>query len=177
MIRSTLVQVMTWCRQATSHYLSQCWPRSLLPYGVTRPQWVNTDLHKVSWLFTLCSKNQFQMGFHPTLRKQIPQFDPLKMAPKSGICPQRSPCHLIVFCALSHICVIEHCVIGWEHDWVWPNWLNWWAWLWVSAFKIHFPNTVKPWNLRARVGQPSQCTTKTFLGLPDYDFGLWFCWY
>ena len=39
--KSTLVQVMAWCRQATSHYLSQCWPRSLLPYGVTRPQWVN----------------------------------------------------------------------------------------------------------------------------------------
>ena len=38
--RSTLVQVMAWCRQTTSHYLSQCWPRSLSPYGVTRPQWV-----------------------------------------------------------------------------------------------------------------------------------------
>ena len=32
---------MAWCHQATSHYLSQCWPRSLSPYGVTRPQWVN----------------------------------------------------------------------------------------------------------------------------------------
>ena len=30
--RSTLVHVMAWCRQATSHYLSQCWPRSLSPY-------------------------------------------------------------------------------------------------------------------------------------------------
>ena len=38
--KSTLVQVMAWCRQATSHYLSQCWPRSMLPNGVTRPQWV-----------------------------------------------------------------------------------------------------------------------------------------
>ena len=36
--KSTLVQVMAWCHQATSHYLSQCWPRSLLPYDVTRPQ-------------------------------------------------------------------------------------------------------------------------------------------
>ena len=35
--KSTLVQVMAWCRQATSHYLSQCWPRSLSPYDVTRP--------------------------------------------------------------------------------------------------------------------------------------------
>ena len=39
--QSTLVQVMAWCRQATSHYLSQCWPRSLSPYGITRPLWVN----------------------------------------------------------------------------------------------------------------------------------------
>ena len=38
--KSTLVQVMAWCRQATRHCLNQCWPRSLSPYGVTRPQWV-----------------------------------------------------------------------------------------------------------------------------------------
>ena len=38
--QSTLVQVMAWCCQATSHYLSQCWPRYLSPYGVTRLQWV-----------------------------------------------------------------------------------------------------------------------------------------
>ena len=24
----------------SGHYLSQCWPRSMSPYGVTRPQWV-----------------------------------------------------------------------------------------------------------------------------------------
>ena len=28
-------------RQQAIHYLSQCWLRSLSPYGVTRPQWVN----------------------------------------------------------------------------------------------------------------------------------------
>ena len=37
--KSTLVQVMAWCRQATSHYLSQCWLRSVPPNGITRPQW------------------------------------------------------------------------------------------------------------------------------------------
>ena len=48
--KSTLVQVMAWCRQATSHYLSQCWPRSLLPYDITRPQWVNWFIiQKWSW--------------------------------------------------------------------------------------------------------------------------------
>ena len=41
-LESTLVQVMAWCRQATSHYLSQCWHRSISPYDVTRPQLVNS---------------------------------------------------------------------------------------------------------------------------------------
>ena len=40
--QSTLVQVMAWCCQATSHYLSQCWLRSLTPNHVTRAQWVNS---------------------------------------------------------------------------------------------------------------------------------------
>ena len=31
--KPTLVQVMSWCHLATSHYLSQCWPTSMLPYG------------------------------------------------------------------------------------------------------------------------------------------------
>ena len=39
--KSTWVQVMAWCRQATSHYLSQYWPRSMSSSGVTRPQWFN----------------------------------------------------------------------------------------------------------------------------------------
>ena len=48
--KSTLVQVMDWCRQATSHYLSQRWPKFMSLYGVPRPQWVNigigTDVNK-----------------------------------------------------------------------------------------------------------------------------------
>ena len=50
--QSTLVQVMAWCCQATSHYLGLCWPRSLSPYGVTRPQWVN-----VTWFCWLCCRS------------------------------------------------------------------------------------------------------------------------
>ena len=30
--KSALAQVMAWCHQATSHYLSQCWSISLTPY-------------------------------------------------------------------------------------------------------------------------------------------------
>ena len=44
--KSTLVQVMAWCRQATSHYLSQCWPRLMSPNGITRPQWVKLHTQK-----------------------------------------------------------------------------------------------------------------------------------
>ena len=42
--KPTLVRVMAWCRQATSHYMSQCWPRSMSPNGVTRPVWVNNTI-------------------------------------------------------------------------------------------------------------------------------------
>ena len=38
--KSTLVQVMAWCQQAPIYYLSQWWPRTMPPYGITRPQWV-----------------------------------------------------------------------------------------------------------------------------------------
>ena len=48
--KSTLIQVMAWCRQATSHYLNQCWPRSVSPCGVTRPRWVNVLATKISWM-------------------------------------------------------------------------------------------------------------------------------
>ena len=33
---------MNWCRLTTSHNVSQCWPRSMSPYDVTRPQWLDT---------------------------------------------------------------------------------------------------------------------------------------
>ena len=42
---STLVQIMACCLQATSHYLSQCWPRSFFPYGIIRPRTVKLRRH------------------------------------------------------------------------------------------------------------------------------------
>ena len=55
---------MAWCRQATSHYLSQCWPIYLSPYGVTRPQKIKEwgskmkclppFLHLLPWLLNMC---------------------------------------------------------------------------------------------------------------------------
>ena len=60
-VKSTLVQVIAWCRQAISHYLSQFWPRSMPPYGITRSQWVNLIRYKsglklrISFIF--CHQN------------------------------------------------------------------------------------------------------------------------
>ena len=58
----TLVQVMAWCRQATSHYLSQCWPRSMWPYGVTRPQWVKCSIFNKLHIFW-CTVKKFCVEF------------------------------------------------------------------------------------------------------------------
>ena len=52
---STLVQVMAWCRQATSHYLSQCWLSSLSP--MASPQWVSIS-------FSLQSLQEVQLEYH-----------------------------------------------------------------------------------------------------------------
>ena len=39
--KSTLLAwVVVWSSQATSHYLSECWPSSVAPYGITMGQWV-----------------------------------------------------------------------------------------------------------------------------------------
>ena len=54
---STLVQVMAWYHQATRHYLRQYWPRSMSPFGVTRPQWVNSQ--KFSKTFNPCDSEFF----------------------------------------------------------------------------------------------------------------------
>ena len=42
--KSLLVQVLTWCRHATSHNLSQCWPRSVASLGHNELN-INTSLN------------------------------------------------------------------------------------------------------------------------------------
>ena len=51
--KSALVEVMAWWHQATSHYLSQYCPRSMMPYGVTRPQRVNLDCYLSHYSFII----------------------------------------------------------------------------------------------------------------------------
>ena len=49
----TLVQVIAWCNRATSHYLSQCWPRSISPYGVTSTKRVKRNSWRYPFLRNL----------------------------------------------------------------------------------------------------------------------------
>ena len=66
--KSTLVQVMAWCGQAPSHYLSQCWPRFMSPSGVTRPHivnWILTNIFCAIWIKTQkCSWEQRHLKSH-----------------------------------------------------------------------------------------------------------------
>ena len=61
--KSTLAQVlMAWCcvrlcGQATSHYLSQCWPRSMLSYGIT----TCTSTSRPQWVYPSCVKNLYHI--------------------------------------------------------------------------------------------------------------------
>ena len=54
--KSTLVQVMAWCHQATSHYLSQCWPRSLSPYGITRLEFKHFHSRIYIYKIVICKR-------------------------------------------------------------------------------------------------------------------------
>ena len=38
--KSPLVQVLVWYHHAPNQYLDQCWPKSMMPHDITRPQWV-----------------------------------------------------------------------------------------------------------------------------------------
>ena len=52
---------MVCIHQATSHYLNQCWPRSMLPYSFTRSQWVSCVISIATFnLWPLCLPGLFQ---------------------------------------------------------------------------------------------------------------------
>ena len=48
--KSTLVQVMARWSPEPRHYLRQCWPRSRLPYTITKPRRVNVLSPSNTWL-------------------------------------------------------------------------------------------------------------------------------
>ena len=82
--KSTLVQVMAWCHQATSHHVSQCWPRSMWPYGVTKPQCVEkAPINKAPWHYL--GQCFYWLIINKVLRNNIPKHFIL-IAWKSCIC-------------------------------------------------------------------------------------------
>ena len=86
--KSTMVQVMAWCHQAPSHYLNQCWPRSLLQCGITRPQWVNMNLHTVCALLWL---DIYHLNpYRPRLHWQTTKWH-------CSLMYQQRCCHILVF--------------------------------------------------------------------------------
>ena len=44
------VNIGSWCCQAISHYLSQCWPNSRSPYGITRLQVLNSSPPRAAYM-------------------------------------------------------------------------------------------------------------------------------
>ena len=80
--KSTLVQVMTWCPQAASHYRNKCRPRSMSTCGVPGPQWVNGFFIIIFTLFftfhtTIPSAS---MPFHSTTIFTLAYLLPLSLA-------------------------------------------------------------------------------------------------
>ena len=80
--KSTLVQVMAWCRQATGHYLSQCCPRSLSPYASLRWKWqAHKNRDKIPINSSIKSKPQLvqimarcRIGIKPFFRPMMAKF-------------------------------------------------------------------------------------------------------
>ena len=65
--KSTLVQVVTWCHQAASHCLSQCWPKSLLPYCINRPTISSRNVKIIDFSLWLVFNRKVKLtGLKPT---------------------------------------------------------------------------------------------------------------
>ena len=72
----TLAKIMAWFHQATRHYMNQCWLRYLMPYGVTRPQWVKTDKLLCFLILNVlnhCKKIQNTFPFFYHSSAQVPE--------------------------------------------------------------------------------------------------------
>ena len=125
---------MAWCRQAASHYLNQCWSRSMLPYGVITPQRVNTlrlgqncrhfaDIFKFHYLQENASiLLKISNKFVPKVRiSNFPVLVQIMARRRPGNKPLSES---IMVSLLMHICVIQ------------PEWVNnsHCFWLWLVAW-------------------------------------------
>ena len=75
-VESTLVWVIPWCRQASSHYWSQCCPSSVWPFGITRPQWFNSlTPGRCSCIFKFVIFKLISMIYHEHFLWNCPQMN------------------------------------------------------------------------------------------------------
>ena len=95
--KSTLVLVMAWCHQATSHYLSQCWPRSMSPYGVTRP-------HRVKAMHDLW--NMYCLYFQENENEILKVCFMLKMARIIGMRYRLHKIHIVIWSLWNILCYL-----------------------------------------------------------------------
>ena len=114
--RSTLVQVMTWCLQATSHYMSHCWPRNMSQSLFLGLYWLTTkkssNLHftgPLCWeatFFTMDSPHKWSV-----IQKVCPYNDIIMEAIIPHCCKhnQLTPIngHTIGFCLQNEIQIIS----------------------------------------------------------------------
>ena len=122
--KSTLVQVMAWHHQVASHYLSQCWPRSVLIYGVNRPQHVNNDcgLTITYYNFLVVSITKSRTS------SKLP-------AETSSLCPSNA-----IWCLRSGSTLGSFRLCNWLSLWRLVSWINHlppacWSTFWKSNFK------------------------------------------
>ena len=125
--RSALIQVMAWCRQATSQYLSQCWPRSMSPYGVIRPQWVSLSFEITSLALGQTWGNLINTSHKSTSNNitfttkqskthcahiQLYYTSKLKMSLSFPNIDIRCLCIFVYVCYISHLGLVSHiCVM------------------------------------------------------------------
>ena len=172
--KSTLVQVMSWCRQATSHYMSQCWPRSMSPSGIIRPQWVNKTDDKQSsgnGLLPAGNKSFLELMF------QTPQFhDDLKLRLSYHIAQNRisnnkamqNDAYSDQICgSLSKLCCIFELSVCHLHGLtivLSPNGISF-TWAWQIFQRIHtlFSARYAPWLLPVPQGNPDIVLNESFV--------------
>ena len=69
--KSTLVKVMNWGCQATCHYLSQYWPRSLSPYPYSIPNELKSSHRLECWHAALWYQPSSRMPNCPAIHKEL----------------------------------------------------------------------------------------------------------
>ena len=119
---------MTWFHQATGHYMNQCGPRSMSPYGTTKPQWVKLSHQHLALRFNEIHQRCIVMlkGFFQALScycrwlgKTHLALDP---SHKSHNALDRYPMmhHFVTeMCTHVHVSVTKWCIGGYGTDILW----------------------------------------------------------